>query len=67
MYCIVFVHSSFIISHILQMMYDLLMNYLEERGITDEFAEKLCQTCSAYEHSLYITLLEQLQTFVKRK
>lgn len=49
------------------MMYDLLMNMLEERGITSEFAEKLSSLCSNYEHVLYVSLLQQVQDFVKRK
>lgn len=49
------------------MMYDLLMNMLEERGITNEFAEQLSTICSEYEHSLYVGLLQRLQDFVKRK
>jgi len=49
------------------MMYDLLMNKLEERGITNEFAEKLSNFCSDYEHSLYVGLLSEVQDFVKRK
>ena len=49
------------------MMYDLLMNMLEERGISNEFAEKLSTLCSDYEHSLYVGLLQGVQDFVKRK
>nr|AFY05650.1 gC1qR protein [Penaeus vannamei] len=49
------------------MMYDLLMNMLEERGVTNEFAEKLSNICSDYEHSLYVNLLQKVQDFVKRK
>merc|ERR1712096_342552 len=44
-------------------LYDLFMNMLDERGINKEFSEKLSDYCSAYEHSLYISLLEDLQTF----
>ncbi|XP_050689222.1 complement component 1 Q subcomponent-binding protein, mitochondrial-like [Eriocheir sinensis] len=49
------------------MMYDLLMNMLEERGVTNEFAEQLSTLCSDYEHSLYVNLLQGVQDFVKRK
>lgn len=49
------------------MMYDLLMNMLEERGISNEFAEKLSNLCSDYEHSMYVSLLQNVQDFVKRK
>nr|CAG4645707.1 EOG090X0APE [Lynceus sp. MCZ IZ 141354] len=46
-------------------MYDLLMNMLEERGITNEFADKLSSLATKYEHGLYINLLEKVQSFVK--
>lgn len=46
-------------------LYDLFMNMLDERGINRDFAEKLSDYCSGYEHSLYIRLLEDLQKFVK--
>ncbi|KAK3892291.1 hypothetical protein Pcinc_003911 [Petrolisthes cinctipes] len=49
------------------MMYDLLMNMLEERGVSNEFTEKLSNICSDYEHSLYVSLLQDVQDFVKRK
>jgi len=49
------------------MMYDLLMNMLEERGITNEFAEQLSSLCSNYEHSMYVNLLQRMQDFIKRK
>lgn len=49
------------------MMYDLLMNMLEERGITNEFAEQLSSLCSNYEHSQYVSLLQKMQDFIKRK
>jgi complement component 1 Q subcomponent-binding protein, mitochondrial len=41
-------------------LYDLLMNYLEE---SNEFAEKLSEFSTAYEHSSYIGLLESLSKF----
>lgn len=46
-------------------LYDLFMNMLDERGINAEFADKMSQYCSSYEHSQYIQLLEGLQKFVK--
>jgi len=45
-------------------LYDLLMNLLEERGISSEFAEKLVEFTTSYEHKLYISLLENLKSFV---
>ncbi|XP_077298761.1 complement C1q binding protein P32 [Arctopsyche grandis] len=44
-------------------LYDLLMNYLEEKGISNEFAEKLSDFSTNYEHSAYICLLESLSKF----
>ncbi|KAA0201335.1 hypothetical protein HAZT_HAZT003997 [Hyalella azteca] len=48
-------------------LYDHLMNYLEERGVSEEFVDKLSGLCSDYEHSLYVGLLEKLQSFVLKK
>lgn len=47
-------------------LYDLLMNYLEERGVSDQFAERISDLCSDYEHSLYVGLLEKLKDFVSK-
>jgi len=44
-------------------LYDLFMNMLEERGITNEFAEKMSEFCTEYEHDLYVDLLRRLQSF----
>lgn len=44
-------------------LYDLLMNFLEEKGCSNEFAEKLSDFSTAYEHSSYIALLESLSKF----
>ncbi|XP_065289776.1 complement component 1 Q subcomponent-binding protein, mitochondrial [Dermacentor albipictus] len=48
-------------------LYDLLMNMLEERGISSEFGYNLVNFCTIYEHSLYIGLLEKLKDFVSKK
>jgi len=48
-------------------LYDLFMNMLNERGIDKNFALQLSTYCSAYEHSLYINMLEDLQKFVEMK
>ncbi|XP_003746782.1 complement component 1 Q subcomponent-binding protein, mitochondrial [Galendromus occidentalis] len=45
-------------------LYDLLMNLLEERGVTNEFAEQLIDFSTSYEHGQYIGLLEKLKGFV---
>ena len=45
-------------------MYDLFMNMLGDRGIDKNFAEKLSNYCSAYEHRLYITMLEDMKKFM---
>ncbi|XP_011696923.1 PREDICTED: complement component 1 Q subcomponent-binding protein, mitochondrial [Wasmannia auropunctata] len=48
-------------------LYDLLMNYLEEKGVSNEFAEKLIEMSTSYEHTAYISLLEGLLKFTSRK
>lgn len=48
-------------------MYDLLMNLLEERGVSNEFAEKLSDLATKREHQLFVGLLENLQSFVQGK
>lgn len=47
-------------------LYDLLMNYLEERGISNEFAEKLVTFFTCYEHKLYVNLLKGMKFFVEK-
>lgn len=44
-------------------LYDLLMNFLEEKGVSNEFAEKLSEFSTEYEHQSYISLLESLSGF----
>jgi len=44
-------------------LYDLLMNLLEEKGVSNEFAEKLSDFSTNYEHFAYIGLLEGLSKF----
>ncbi|XP_055638649.1 complement component 1 Q subcomponent-binding protein, mitochondrial [Toxorhynchites rutilus septentrionalis] len=44
-------------------LYDLLMNYLEEKGINNEFVQKLSDFSTSYEHSIYINLLEKISKF----
>lgn len=39
------------------------MNLLEEKGISNEFVEKLGTLATSYEHSSYIGLLESLSKF----
>ncbi|EDW02105.1 complement component 1 Q subcomponent-binding protein, mitochondrial [Drosophila grimshawi] len=48
-------------------LYDLLMNLLEEKGISNEFAEKLSDLATAHEHISYIALLEKLSKFTGSK
>ena len=50
----------------LQYLYDLLMNYLEEKGISNDFAEKLVELSTSYEHTAYIGLLEGLSKFTAK-
>ncbi|XP_021199977.3 complement component 1 Q subcomponent-binding protein, mitochondrial isoform X4 [Helicoverpa armigera] len=44
-------------------LYDLLMNLLEEKGVSNEFVTKLSDFSTAYEHSAYINLLETVSQF----
>lgn len=44
-------------------LYDLLMNLLEEKGISNEFVEKVSELSTSYEHSSYIGLLESVSKF----
>ncbi|XP_076666213.1 complement C1q binding protein P32 [Andrena cerasifolii] len=48
-------------------LYDLLMNYLEEKGISNEFTEKLIELSTNYEHTAYVSLLEGLSKFTAGK
>ncbi|XP_017883086.1 complement component 1 Q subcomponent-binding protein, mitochondrial [Ceratina calcarata] len=48
-------------------LYDLLMNYLEEKGVSNEFAEKLVELSTNYEHTAYVSLLEGLSNFTAGK
>jgi len=48
-------------------LYDLILNYLEEKGISNEFVEKLSEYATSYEHSAYIGLLEGLSKFASGK
>jgi len=45
-------------------LYDHMMNYLEERGIHNDFAEALTRYATFYEHSQYVSLLQKLRDFV---
>lgn len=47
-------------------LYDLLMNYLEEKGISNEFVDKLSNLSTAYEHASYINLLSEVQKFTNK-
>ncbi|XP_065353965.1 complement component 1 Q subcomponent-binding protein, mitochondrial-like [Cloeon dipterum] len=48
-------------------LYDLLMNLLEEKGVSNEFALKLSDFATKYEHNQYVGLLERMQKFVNSK
>lgn len=41
-----------------------MMDWLDEKGITNEFVEKLSDFSSTYEHNLYISILSELRKFV---
>ncbi|XP_061716729.1 complement component 1 Q subcomponent-binding protein, mitochondrial isoform X2 [Cydia pomonella] len=44
-------------------LYDLLMNLLEEKGISNDFVQKLSDFSTGYEHAAYINLLEGISKF----
>jgi len=48
-------------------LYDLLMNLLEEKGVSNEFVEKVSDLATAFEHTSYIGLLESLSKFTTAK
>lgn len=43
------------------------MNLLEEKGVSNEFVDKLANYSTKYEHGLYVNLLEKLQKFASNK
>jgi len=45
-------------------LYDHLMNYLEERGVNNEFVQNLSRYATFYEHGQYVQLLQKLRDFV---
>ena len=47
-------------------MYDLLLGFLESRGINNDFIEAFMDYATFYEHSNYIGLLEKLRDFVDK-
>jgi len=46
-------------------LYDLFMTMLDERGVDNEFVDKLADWCTAHEHSQYINLLQDIEKFAK--
>lgn len=48
-------------------MYDLLMNFLDSRGIGNEFVDQMVDYATFYEHSKYINLLDNLKSFLSGK
>lgn len=48
-----------------QALYDHLMDFLEDRGVDNNFADELVELSTALEHQEYITFLEDLKGFVK--
>lgn len=47
-------------------LYDLLMNLLDEKGISNDFVEKLSDFATAYENHLYISMLQNIQKFASK-
>ena len=50
----------------LQNLYDLLMDMLDERGINDQFYRQLCELSTEYEHGCYLDFLKGLKTFADK-
>lgn len=47
--------------------YDLLMNLLSEKGVTDEFVNKVSELATQYEQSLFVNLLQETKKFFESK
>lgn len=47
--------------------YDLLMNLLAEKGVTDEFVHKVSELATQYEQSLFVNLLQETKQFFESK
>jgi len=47
-------------------LYDHLMNFLEERGIDNNFAQQLIRFSTNYEHNQYVGLLQKLRDFLSK-
>ena len=43
------------------------MNLLEEKGMSNAFAEKICDIATEYEHDLYTKFLENMKSFINTK
>ena len=50
-----------------QSVYNRMLTYLQERGISNDFAEELIDLATAIENHEYIGSLEKLQKFVSSK
>lgn len=48
-------------------MYDLLMNYLDSRGIGNEFVDNLVEYATYYEHTRFVDLLSGIKAFLASK
>lgn len=48
-------------------MYDLLMNFLDSRGIGNEFVDNLVDYATYYEHSRFVDLLSGIKSFLAAK
>lgn len=45
--------------------YDQIYNFLEERGVTEQFVEDMAVAATDVENNLYRGALENLRTFIK--
>ena len=54
------------LNNLFKNLYDMLLNYLDERGIGVKLANELADFSTSYEHQQYIDLLQKLENFLKK-
>ncbi len=45
-------------------MQNLLLNLLDEKGITNEFVYKVSELSTTYEHTLFVSLMSEFRKFL---
>lgn len=46
--------------------YDLLMNLLAEKGVTDQFVHKISELATQHEQTLFVNLLQETKKFFEK-